>query len=434
MDQRILVVPLYLIVNYHFKIPCNCYITMNQGIKRSPISSVTCLPIAASRMPLSMSNDLVRAEVIHSSRTWVVKVGSNVLAGPDGTLDHDRVRPLADEIVAIKKSGRRVALVSSGAVGAGMGQLGLKKRPQDLPSIQAAAAIGQTYLMRAYEDAFKSHGYHAAQILLTHSDFDSRVRYLNMRNTIHALFDFQAVPIINENDTVSVDEIKFGDNDQLAAMVSNLIQAELLVILSSVDGLCRPLPDGQGFGEPLSLIARLDDDALGLVTDSRSSLGTGGMGSKLASARLVTHSGGNVIIASGKRANPLTTIMGCSDVGTLILAEGQTRAARQRWIGLTARPKGSIRVDEGAKLALIQNGGSLLAIGIREVEGDFEKGDVIAISDHHGVEFARGLANYTADDTRRIKGLKTDQLRSALQASAVYDEVVHRDNLMILPR
>ena len=434
MDQRILVVPLYLIVNYHFKIPCNCYITMNQGIKRSPISSVTCLPIAASRMPLSMSNDLVRAEVIHSSRTWVVKVGSNVLAGPDGTLDHDRVRHLADEIVAIKKSGRRVALVSSGAVGAGMGQLGLKKRPQDLPSIQAAAAIGQTYLMRAYEDAFKSHGYHAAQILLTHSDFDSRVRYLNMRNTIHALFDFQAVPIINENDTVSVDEIKFGDNDQLAAMVSNLIQAELLVILSSVDGLCRPLPDGQGFGEPLSLIARLDDDALGLVTDSRSSLGTGGMGSKLASARLVTHSGGNVIIASGKRENPLTTIMGCSDVGTLILAEGQTRAARQRWIGLTARPKGSIRVDEGAKLALIQNGGSLLAIGISEVEGDFEKGDVIAISDHHGVEFARGLANYTADDTRRIKGLKTDQLRSALQASAVYDEVVHRDNLMILPR
>jgi glutamate 5-kinase len=158
------------------------------------------------------------------------------------------------------------------------------------------------------------------------------------------------------------------------------------------------------------------------------------MGSKLASARLVTHSGGNVIIASGKRANPLTTIMGCSDVGTLILAEGQNRAARQRWIGLTARPKGSIRVDEGAKLALIQNGGSLLAIGVSDVEGDFEKGDVIAISDHHGVEFARGLANYTADDTRRIKGLKTDQLRSALQASAVYDEVVHRDNLMILPR
>ncbi|MEI7923852.1 MAG: glutamate 5-kinase [Planctomycetota bacterium] len=381
-----------------------------------------------------MSNDLVRAEVIHSSRTWVVKVGSNVLAAADGTLDHDRVRHLADEIVAIQSTGRRVALVSSGAVGAGMGQLGLKKRPQDLPSIQAAAAVGQTYLMRAYEDAFKTHGYHAAQILLTHSDFDSRVRYLNMRNTIHALFRFQAVPIINENDTVSVDEIKFGDNDQLAAMVANLIQAELLVILSSVDGLCRPLPDGQGFGEPLSLISRLDDEALGLVTDSRSSLGTGGMGSKLASARLVTHSGGSVIIASGKRPKPLSTILEGSEVGTLILAEGQTRAARLRWIGLTARPKGAIQVDDGARAALVNNGGSLLAIGVMGITGDFEKGDVVAITNAQGEEFARGLVNYTSDDTRRVKGLRTEQLRKALESTVVYDEVVHRDNLMILPQ
>jgi glutamate 5-kinase len=381
-----------------------------------------------------MSQDLVRSEVIHASRTWVVKVGSNVLAAPDGTLDHDRIRHLADQIVAIKRSGRRVALVSSGAVGAGMGQLGLKKRPQDLPSIQAAAAVGQTYLMRAYEEAFKAHGYHAAQMLLTHSDFDSRARYLNMRNTIHALFDFQAVPIINENDTVSVDEIKFGDNDRLAAMVANLIQAELLVILSSVDGLCRPLPDGSGFGESLPLIARMDDEALGLVTDSRSSLGTGGMGSKLGSARLVTHSGGSVVIASGKRANPLTTILDGKTVGTLILAEGQTRAARQRWIGLTARPKGSIQVDDGARAALMKNGGSLLAIGVLDVTGEFEKGDVVAVTNTAGQEFARGLANYTADDTRRVKGLKTDQLRTALEATAVYDEVIHRDNLMILPQ
>lgn len=381
-----------------------------------------------------MSNALLRAEVIHGSKTWVVKVGSNVLASADGTLDHDRIRHLADQIVAIKQTGRRVALVSSGAVGAGIGQLGLKKRPQDLPSIQAAAAVGQTYLMRAYEEAFKAHGYHAAQMLLTHSDFDNRARYLNMRNTIHALFDFQAVPIINENDTVSVSEIKFGDNDQLAALVTNLIQAELLVILSSVDGLCRPLPDGQGFGEPLPLITRMDDDALGMVNDSKSSLGTGGMRSKLASTRLVTHSGGSVIIASGKRPSPLTTVLEGAEIGTLILAEGQTRAARQRWIGLTVRPKGQIMVDDGARSALVAKGGSLLAIGVLDASGEFEKGDVVSIVDRENGEFARGLANYTAQETREIKGLRTDQIRTALQENAVYDEVVHRDNLVILPQ
>ncbi len=381
-----------------------------------------------------MCESLLRAEVIHSSRTWVVKVGSNVLASPDGTLDHGRIESLAQEIVEIKRTGRRVVLVSSGAVGAGMGQMGLKKRPQDLPGIQAAAAIGQTYLMRAYEDAFKPKGYHAAQILLTHSDFDSRARYLNVRNTISTLFEYQAVPIINENDTVSVDEIKFGDNDRLAAMVANLVQAELLVILSSVDGLCKPLPDGGGFGDPVPMLTSLDEDALSLVTDSRSSLGTGGMGSKLASARLVTHSGGSVIIASGKRERPLTSILDCQPVGTLILAEGQTRGARQRWIGLTARPKGRIRVDTGAVSALVNKGGSLLAIGIVEIEGEFEKGDVVAISDFAGEDFARGLANYGSADARRVKGLKKEQLRKALESAVVYDEVVHRDNLVILPK
>lgn len=381
-----------------------------------------------------MSHDLVRAEVIHASRTWVVKVGSNVLTNDSGLLDQDRIRHLADQIIAIRQTGRRVALVSSGAVGAGIGQLGLKKRPTDLPSVQAAAAVGQTYLMRAYEEAFKVHGYHAAQMLLTHSDFDSRGRYLNMRNTITALFDFQAVPIINENDTVSVDEIKFGDNDQLAAMVANLINAELLVILSSVDGLCIPLPDGQGFGDPLPLIARMDDDALGLVNDSRSSLGTGGMRSKLASTRLVTHSGGSVIIASGKKPAPLTRILNCESVGTLILAEGQTRAARQRWIGLTARPKGAIQVDLGAKRALVKQGGSLLPIGVTGIQGEFEKGDVVSIVDPDGTEFARGLANYSSGDTQKIRRLRSDQIRSALQESVVYDEVIHRDNLLILPQ
>ncbi|MFM7129768.1 MAG: glutamate 5-kinase, partial [bacterium] len=238
----------------------------------------------------------------------------------------------------------------------------------------------------------------------------------------------------NENDTVSVSEIKFGDNDQLAALVTNLIQAELLVILSSVDGLCRPLPDGEGFGEPLPLISRMDDDALGLVNDSKSSLGTGGMRSKLASTRLVTHSGGSVIIASGKRTAPLTTVLEGAEIGTLILAEGQTRAARQRWIGLTVRPKGQIMVDDGARSALLAKGGSLLAIGVIDASGEFEKGDVVSIVDRENGEFARGLANYSAEETRGIKGLRTEQIRAALQENAVYDEVIHRDNLVILPQ
>ena len=196
-----------------------------------------------------MIRDLVRDEVVHSSPTWVVKVGTSVLAAPDGTLDLDRIHHLAEQISAVTATGRRVALVSSGAVGAGIGRLGLPKRPDTLPQVQAAAAVGQSYLIRAYDDGFRRHGLHAAQLLLTHEDFDSRPRYLNMRNTLAALFAYRAVPIINENDTISVDEIKFGDNDRLAAMVANLLQAPLLVILSVAPGLCRADPGSSGGGE-----------------------------------------------------------------------------------------------------------------------------------------------------------------------------------------
>src|SRR3954470_238171 len=244
-----------------------------------------------------MPPDLVRDDVVLSSRTWVVKVGTSVLASPDGTLDLDRIHHLAEQICAVADTGRRVALVSSGAVGAGIGRLGLPRRPDTLPQIQAAAAVGQSYLIRAYDEGFRRHGRNAAQLLLTHEDFDSRARYLNMRNTLTALFDFNAVPVINENDTISVDEIKFGDNDQLAAMVANLLQAPLMVILSVVDGLCRTDPGASGVGEVVPLVGNLDD-ALNLAGDSKSSLGTGGMRSKLQAAGLVTRAGGSVIIAS----------------------------------------------------------------------------------------------------------------------------------------
>src|SRR6478736_2145479 len=243
---------------------------------------------------MAMARDLVRDDLVYSARTWVVKVGSSVLTGPDGTLDPARIGHLAEQLSAVMATGRKVALVSSGAVGAGIGQLGLRRRPDNLRQLQAAAAIGQSYLIRAYDEGLRRHGRHAAQLLLTHEDFDSRPRYLNMRNTLSALFEWDAVPVINENDTISVDEIKFGDNDYLAAMVTNLLQAPLLVILSVVDGLYRDDPGSGGTGELVPLVANLDDEILALAGTSRSAGGTGGMISKLQAARLVTHAGGSV--------------------------------------------------------------------------------------------------------------------------------------------
>ncbi len=376
-----------------------------------------------------MARDLVRDDVVHSAHTWVVKVGTSVLAGSDGTLDLDRIGHLTEQISAVAATGRKVALVSSGAVGAGIGRLGLGKRPDNLPQLQAAAAVGQAYLMRAYDEGFRRHGRNAAQLLLTHEDFDSRVRYLNMRNTLTALFELNAVPVINENDTISVDEIKFGDNDKLAAMVANLLQAPLLVILSVVDGLYKSDPGNEGLGETIPLVGNLDD-VLSLAGDSKSSLGTGGMRSKLQSAGLVTKAGGSVIIASGRKPNPLTRILNGEPAGTLFLARGQTHRARKRWIGLTARPRGHVVVDLGARKALETGLNSLLAIGVVDVVGDFEKGDIVGVRDGEGQEFARGLINYDAGDARKIRGMRTEQAKKSLGAE-VYDEVIHRDNLVL---
>ena len=377
-----------------------------------------------------MTRDLVRDDLVHSARTWVVKVGTSVLAAPDGTLDLARIGHLAEQICAVADTGRRIALVSSGAVGAGMGRLGLSKRPDDLPRLQAAAAVGQAYLIRTYDEVFRRHNRHAAQVLLTHEDLDRRARYLNVRNTLTALFEWNAVPVINENDTISVDEIKFGDNDRLAAMVANLLQAPLLVILSVVDGLCVPGPNPGEFGPVIPLVEDLGDETIGLAEDVRSALGTGGMRSKLQSARLVTRAGGSVIIASGRQENPLTGILSGDRIGTLFLAEGQTRRARHRWIGLTARPRGHYRVDEGARIALADGRKSLLPIGVVEVIGEFDKGDIVGVLDPSGVEFARGLTNYSSADARQIRGLRSDQTRQAL-GTALYDEIVHRDNLAL---
>ncbi len=374
--------------------------------------------------------DPVRQEVLAQAHTIVVKVGTNVITSADGTLDHARVASLADQVQHIRQTGRKVALVSSGAIGAGIGRLGLGTRPGDLPHLQAAAAVGQSFLMGVYEESFQRHGCHAAQILLTAGDFDNRTRYLNARNTIRTLFEWGCVPVINENDTVSVAEIRYGDNDHLAALVANLLQAPLLILLTVVDGLCESDP-GLGPGaKPLQTVWAIDDNIMNLAGASKSELGTGGMKSKLRAARLVTAAGESVIMANGAMPGVLDAILAADPVGTLFLPERGALSARQRWIGLTVQPRGRLVVDEGARAAVREKGRSLLAIGVREVIGEFGKGDVVSLSDPSGAEFARGLSNFSAADAERIKGLRSEQIAQVL-GPTTYEEVIHRDNLVL---
>ncbi len=375
--------------------------------------------------------DLLRQEIATAAHTIVVKVGSRILTDAEGLLDQVRVASLAEELHQVLQSGRRVALVSSGAVAAGMGRLGLKKRPSDLAQLQAVAAVGQTNLVEAYDRTLRSHGRHAAQILLIADDLDNRTRYLNIRNTILTLLKLGAVPIINENDTVSVDELQttFGDNDRLAAMVTNLIRAPLLVLLSDVEGLYDGEPDDPA-SQLLSTVTTLDESIFALVRDRTTGLSKGGMASKLEAARIATSAGENVVIASGKQPGNLLAILAGKPVGTLFVARGEAVPSWKRWIGMTAQPRGKLVLDDGARRAVETNGRSLLAIGVVDAQGAFRKGDVVAICDRQGQEFARGLTNYSADDVLRIKGLKTDQIAVAL-GHCPYEEVVHRDNLAV---
>jgi glutamate 5-kinase len=375
--------------------------------------------------------DPVRQEVIAQAHTVVVKVGTNVLTGPDGRLAPPQLQALADQIQRLRASGRKVALVSSGAIGAGMGRLGLGKRPTDLRQLQACAAIGQSFLMRAYQECLESQHVHTAQILLTAGDFDNRARYLNARNTILTLFEWNVLPIINENDTVSVAEIKFGDNDHLAAMVTNLLQAPLLILLTVVDGLYAADPRVDPTAAKLDTVPLIDGAVMDLAGSSKSSLGTGGMRSKLRAARLATAAGESVIMANGAKPGILDALFAGDADGTLFLPHGGTIPAWKRWLGYTAQPKGKLLLDAGAATAVRDKGRSLLPIGVVQVQGHFNKGDVVALCDPEGHEFGRGLTNYTAADAQRVLGLRTDQIAEAL-GSAPYEEIVHRDNLVVI--
>jgi glutamate 5-kinase len=375
--------------------------------------------------------DPVRQEVVATAHTVVVKVGTNVLAGPGGELEPARMQALADQIHRLRAGGRKVALVSSGAIGAGVGRLGLGRRPTDLRQLQACAAVGQTFLMRAWEDCLSRHGVPTAQLLLTAGDFDSRTRYLNVRNTIVTLFEWGCLPVINENDTVSVAEIRFGDNDHLAAMLTNLLQAPLLVLLSVVDGLFTADPTVDPSARPIPTVPHIDADVLDRAGATKSALGSGGMRSKLRAARLATVAGESVILASGQRLDVLDAVFRAEPVGTLFLPHAGTLPAWKRWLGYAARPRGRLVVDAGARDAVVAQGRSLLPIGVVQVVGSFSKGDVVSLCDAGGAEFARGLTNYPAATADRLRGVRTERIREVLGACP-YEEVVHRDNLVVI--
>ncbi|HXE54583.1 MAG TPA: glutamate 5-kinase [Tepidisphaeraceae bacterium] len=366
-----------------------------------------------------------RKQYLGAVRTAVIKLGTQVLSDPQGRLDAAFLESIALQVMQLQARGMRVTLVSSGAIGAGLRQLNLSKRPTDLGRLQAVAAVGQRRLMDAWAAAFAPHKRVVAQILLTREDIDDRTRYLNLRNTIVAVHELGGVPIINENDTISTDElvrISFGDNDILAALVARALRADLLVLLSSVDGIL------DADGKPVRLVDKLDE-VRELVRAEKSALGKGGFNSKLEAARLVAEAGEAMIVADGRSENVLPRLVEGHELGTLFVPASRKLSSRSRWIG-SARPAGDIYVDDGAVKALVEKNKSLLPAGIVKVEGQFAPGDVVAICSTDGSVIARGLSNYSAADVERIRGKKTADVRTLL-ADATYDEVIHRDNLVV---
>jgi len=376
----------------------------------------------------------LRHEHVCSARRIVIKVGTNVLAAsgtPAGGLDDSRVGGIVDQVAALVKAGRQVALVTSGAIGCGMSELGLKDRPATLPMSQAVASVGQGVLMAHYERHFRRHDLHGAQVLLTHEDFDNRERYLNACNTIHTLFELPCVPVVNENDTISTEEIRFGDNDRLAALITHLIRAELLILLTSVPGLYSERPSRGSGGQVLDVVERVDERIESLAYDDRAPLGVGGMKSKIEAARATTEAGEAVLIADGRAPDVIRRAMAGEAVGTLFLPQAGRLSSYKQWIRFTSRPRGAVQVDAGARAALVERGKSLLPSGIIATEGGFQRGDVVRVRGPEGDEFARGLSNYSQAEVEQIMGRQTSEIEKILGHS-YYDEVIHRDNLALV--
>jgi glutamate 5-kinase len=357
----------------------------------------------------------MRNELLNKVSRIVVKLGTGVLTDKHKHPDEAQLRQLVAQLADQVRAGREVVLVTSGAVGAGMGVLGYSRRPGDVSEQQACAAVGQSRLMATYERLFAEHQLVAAQVLLTHADLEHKERHLNARNTLVTLLGHGVVPVINENDTVSFTEIKFGDNDMLSALVATLLPADLLVILTTVDGVI------ENFGKANPRILSVVDDiasVMGMAGGTDSATAVGGMASKLAAAKVVVRSGIPMVIASGKREDSLARILAGEEEGTLFVPKPAKMRGRKRWIAFFHNPKGTLYVDDGARKALREQGKSLLPPGVARCEGDFEKGDVLRICDLNGTEFARGVAAFDGDEIR------AHQLKRV--------EIVHRDNLVVL--
>jgi len=374
---------------------------------------------------LSNPMDLVRG-----AQRVVVKVGTRVLTTSGHKLDEDRIEQLAHEIAKIRGQGRQVILVSSGAIGAGLGLLGWSVRPKNLARSQAAAAVGQGRLMQVYAEKFGRHGIRVAQILLTRDDMAHRGRYSNARQTMKVLLSEGVLPVVNENDTVSADEIRFGDNDELSVHVAHLMDAELLVLLTDVDGFeMRP---HKGSRELLPVVQRITPEIERSAGGTSGPTSTGGMASKIRAAKMVTACGIPMLLANGTKEGILSSLLIDGRLaGTLFLpSSGGRIESRKRWIAFTGRPAGVIYVDAGAQQALLANGKSLLASGVRKMEGNFKRGDLVSVRGEQGKEFARGLINYPHADLEKIQGLRSDAISDLLGRKA--EEVIHRDFLVIL--
>ncbi len=365
-----------------------------------------------------------------NSQRWVIKIGSALLTRPGDGLDYARIAWLSGEIAKLRQQGKEVVLVTSGSVAAGMQELGWKKRPHALHLLQSAASVGQMGLIQAYATACKQHGIHTAQILLTHSDLSDRARYLNARSTLNSLLELNVLPVVNENDTIATEEIRFGDNDTLAAMTANLIEADVLVILTDQSGLFNADPRIDTEAQLITASAANNPELDAMAGESKGELGRGGMATKLQAARRAARSGATTVILSGKDEDNLKQLAMGETVGTLLWADNEPLSARQQWLVGHLTPKGKITLDDGAVNVLRQQGKSLLAVGVKQVEGRFTRGELVICADMQGREVARGLVNYNIDETAKIMGHASSMIESLL-GYIDETELIHRDNLVV---
>src|SRR3989338_4245749 len=372
-----------------------------------------------------------KKQILKRARRVVVKIGSQILSSSQG-IEEGRIKELVRDLAALQDQGKELVVVSSGAVAAGMTRLGVRHRPRTVPQKQALAAVGQIKLMAIYEKHFSRFDKSVAQVLLTHEDLADRQRYLNAKHTLQTLLESSIVPVVNENDTVAVEEIKFGDNDHLSALVATLLEADLLVILSDVDGIFDRDPREHEEARLIPLIEDIKRSRETLSGESRSLYGTGGISSKIAAAEKAAAAGIPTLIANGLHSGILPKLFDAKEeIGTLVLSEENRLACRKHWFAYNLKPSGEIVVDQGAYEALVQKGKSLLPSGLREVRGSFGVGECVRCLDPHGSEFARGLVNYGAQELNQIKGLHTSKIEKVLGYKA-YDEIIHRDDLVVL--